>query len=58
MAGLGGAALVLINVLVFWYVGRTLRPFGTILRGLARLEAGDYAARLPALPGREAPKPG
>jgi two-component system sensor histidine kinase UhpB len=54
MATLGGAALVLINVLVFWYVGRTLRPFATILTGLARLERGDYAARLPALPGREA----
>jgi two-component system sensor histidine kinase UhpB len=35
-------------------VGRTLRPFRTILSGLARLEGGDYAARLPALPGREA----
>lgn len=54
MATLGGAALVLINVLAFWYVGRTLRPFKTILAGLARLEGGDYAARLPALPGREA----
>ena len=55
MATLGGVALLLINALVFWYVGRTLRPFATILAGLARLEGGDYAARLPtSLPGREA----
>jgi two-component system sensor histidine kinase UhpB len=54
MAATGAGALLVINLLVFWYVGRTVRPFGTILRGLARLEAGDYAARLPALPGREA----
>jgi two-component system sensor histidine kinase UhpB len=55
MATLGGVALLLINALVFWYVGRTLRPFATILTGLARLEGGDYAARLPTtLPGREA----
>ncbi|MEY8878587.1 MAG: ATP-binding protein, partial [Leptothrix sp. (in: b-proteobacteria)] len=50
----GGLTLLLLNLVVFWSVGRTLRPFSTILRGLARLEAGDYAARLPTLPGSEA----
>ncbi|MGY0196545.1 ATP-binding protein [Leptothrix sp. BB-4] len=54
LAALGGVALLLINALVFWFVGVTLRPFATILEGLGRLERGDYAARLPALPGREA----
>jgi two-component system, NarL family, sensor histidine kinase UhpB len=54
LGGLAAAALLLLNLVVFWFVGRTLRPFSTILRGLARLEGGDYAARLPALPGKEA----
>ncbi|RZS54448.1 sensor histidine kinase [Sphaerotilus mobilis] len=54
LAAIGGIALLLINALVFWYVGVTLRPFATILAGLGRLERGDYAARLPDLPGREA----
>ncbi len=54
LAALGGVALLLINALVFWFVGVTLRPFATILAGLGRLERGDYAARLPALAGREA----
>lgn len=54
LAMIGGVALLLINALVFWYVGVTLRPFATILAGLGRLERGDYAARLPALSGREA----
>ncbi len=54
LGGLAVVALVLLNGLLFWFVGRTLRPFTTIVRGLARLEGGDYAARLPALRGREA----
>ncbi len=54
LAAIGGAALLLINALVFGYVGVTLRPCATILAGLGRLERGDYAARLPDLPGREA----
>ena len=50
----GAIATVAASALVLWLVGRTLRPFPTLLDGLERLERGDYGARLPALPGREA----
>jgi len=39
---------------VFWLVGRTVRPFGEIVRALQRLEAGHFDAALPPLPGTEA----
>ena len=54
VASLAGGAIVLINGLVFWFVGRTLRPFPRIVAGLERLQQGDYATRLPVLAGREA----
>lgn len=54
LAGTGAAVLLLLNLAVFWGVGRALKPLPTIVQGLARLQQGDYAARLPALPGREA----
>jgi two-component system, NarL family, sensor histidine kinase UhpB len=47
-------ALVAVNLAVFWAVGRTLKPFGRIVEGLHRMQQGDYATRLPPLPGREA----
>ncbi len=51
-----GAAvlLVLVNALVFWLVGRTVRPFGQIVGALEALEAGRFDAALPRLPGTEA----
>ena len=54
LAGVAGLALLAVNGLVFWALGRTLRPFGQIVQGLRHMQAGDYATRLPALPGREA----
>lgn len=54
LASTGAAVLVLLNLAVFWGVGRALRPLPTIVDGLSRLEKGDYSARLPALKGREA----
>lgn len=51
---LGGLAFVLVNVAVFWLVGRTLRPFPRIVSAFERLQDGDLKTRLPALPGREA----
>ncbi|NML18450.1 HAMP domain-containing protein [Azohydromonas caseinilytica] len=48
------ALLVLVNVLVFWLVGRAVRPFGRIVRALGELESGRFDVRLPPLPGREA----
>ncbi len=51
-----GAALVLltVNALVFWLVGRTVRPFGQIVQALNQLQAGRFDVALPALPGTEA----
>lgn len=54
LASTGAAVLLLLNLAVFWGVGRALRPLPTIVHGLARLQQGEYTARLPALPGREA----
>lgn len=55
---LGGVALLLINVGVFWLVGRAVKPFATIVTGLERLETGDLSVRLPDLPGEEASRIG
>lgn len=38
---------VLVNVVVFWILGRSLRPIGTILGGLSRTEQGRFDTRLP-----------
>lgn len=54
LAGTGAAVLLLLNLAVFWGVGRALRPLPTIVHGLTRLQQGEYTARLPPLPGREA----
>ncbi len=54
LAASGAAALLVINALVFWAMGRALRPFPQIVDGLNRLQAGDFDASLPPLPGKEA----
>ena len=46
--------LVLISALVFWQVGRAVRPFGRIVDALNRMQGGRFDTVLPALPGREA----
>jgi len=46
--------LAVVNALVFWLVGRTVRPFGQIVDALGALEAGRFDAALPPLPGTEA----
>ena len=38
---------ILVNVVVFWILGRSLRPIGTILGGLSRTEQGRFDTRLP-----------
>lgn len=38
---------ILINALVFWLLGRSLRPLRTILGGLFEMEQGRFHARLP-----------
>ncbi|MEO8629076.1 MAG: HAMP domain-containing protein, partial [Betaproteobacteria bacterium] len=48
LLGLAAAFLILINVAVFWLLGRALRPVQTILRGLSGMEQGRLNTRLPA----------
>jgi len=51
----GAAALLLaVNLLVFWLVGRTVRPFGQIVGALEQVQRGRFDVALPALPGQEA----
>jgi two-component system sensor histidine kinase UhpB len=52
---LGAAVmLVVLNGLVYWLVGRTVRPFGQIVEALNQLEGGCFDVALPPLPGEEA----
>jgi two-component system sensor histidine kinase UhpB len=46
--------LVAINAVVFWAVGRTVKPLARIVERLEKMQHGDYTARLPPLTGREA----
>jgi PAS domain S-box-containing protein len=39
---------VLVNVAVFWLLGRSLRPLGTVLDGLSEMERGRFHRRLPS----------
>jgi two-component system sensor histidine kinase UhpB len=48
------ALLLVVNGLVFWLVGRTVRPFAQIVTALNRLEGGRFDTALPRLAGREA----
>lgn len=54
LAAGGAATLLVINALVFWAMGRALRPFSQIVDGLDRLQAGDFEVVLPPLRGQEA----
>ena len=54
LAGMGLGLLVVVNGLVFWVVGRTVRPFGRIVSALDALQAGRFDVALPPLPGTEA----
>ena len=42
--------LVVVNITVFFLVGRSLRPVNTILSGLSQMERGKFDVRLPAFP--------
>lgn len=54
LIGSAAALLVAINLLVYWLVGRAVRPFGVIVRALDALQAGRFDVSLPALRGIEA----
>lgn len=46
--------LVVVNAMVFWLVGRAVRPFGQIVQALNQLQAGRFDSALPPLAGTEA----
>jgi len=50
---IGAIAVAVFNLVVFWFTGRILQPLQIVVKGLQRMEAGDYAARLPPLTSRE-----
>ncbi|MFT3666117.1 HAMP domain-containing protein [Piscinibacter sp.] len=54
LAGGAAALLLVVNLLVFWLVGRTLRPLGQIAGALEQVQRGRFDIVLPPLPGREA----
>ncbi len=53
VAGAAGL-LVLVHLLVYWAVGRAVRPFARIVDALNELQAGRFDVALPPLPGKEA----
>lgn len=50
----GLALLILINVLVFALVGRSVRPLGRVVDALNQLQAGHFEIQLPQMAGTEA----
>jgi two-component system, NarL family, sensor histidine kinase UhpB len=54
LSGIALALLLAVNALVFWLVGRTVRPFGEIVKALNQLQAGRFDVELPRLAGTEA----
>lgn len=54
LIGGGLLLLLLVNAVVYWVVGRTVRPFGQIVEALERVEAGRMDVRLAPLRGTEA----
>jgi two-component system, NarL family, sensor histidine kinase UhpB len=54
LAAFGIGMLVVVNTLAFWSVAQTLKPFPVIADGLARIQQGELAYRLPLLGGQEA----
>ncbi|HSV60596.1 MAG TPA: ATP-binding protein [Variovorax sp.] len=54
LAGGALAFLVVVNGMVFWLVGRALRPLGQVVQALNRLQGGQFDATLPPLAGAEA----
>lgn len=47
LGGLLLAFFVLLNLVVFWLLGRAMRPLGGILEGLSEMEQGRFSVRLP-----------
>ena len=54
LAGLALAVLAAALAAVYWLVGRTVQPFGQIVRALEAMQAGRLDVALPTLRGTEA----
>ena len=54
LAALGLLLLLLVNSLIFWLVGQTVRPFAKIIKALDQLQGGRLDVKLPSLAGTEA----
>ena len=54
LAASGLLLLLLVNSMVFWLVGQTLRPFAKIVKALNQLQGGRLDVKLPPLAGAEA----
>jgi two-component system sensor histidine kinase UhpB len=54
LAAFAAGLLVAANAMVFWLVGRAVRPFGRIVEALNALEGGRFDVTLPAVRGTEA----
>jgi len=48
------ALLIGVNAIVYWVVGRMVKPFGQIVAALGRIESGQLDVQLPPLAGTEA----
>jgi two-component system sensor histidine kinase UhpB len=47
---LGMAFFILLNGVVYWALGQSLKPLGMILKAINRIEKGDLTMRLPVFP--------
>jgi len=47
---LGMAFFILLNGVVYWTLGKSLKPLGMILKAINRIEKGDLTTRLPVFP--------
>lgn len=45
---LGLTFFILVNVMVYWTLGRSLKPLGAMLKAINNIEHGDLTTRLPA----------
>jgi two-component system sensor histidine kinase UhpB len=54
LMAIAAVMLLVLGGLAFWLVDRALAPFPVIVDGLERLKRGEFAFRLPPLPGSEA----
>ena len=54
LAALALAMLLVVNGVVYWVVGRTVKPFGQIVAALNRFEGGQAEVKLVPLQGTEA----